>query len=586
MKRQFNKDFYQVQSQQWKKNIVLLFILIIFYFFAIGFVTSIFLLSFGLFFSGFGFFSGNFFIKLFITISILSVAISLFHLYDARKFGAQFIRRRLGAKSPDSKDRYHKRFINTLEEMRIAGGLPKVQPYIIPTYAINSMALIEADKSPSVIVTEGLLADFTRDELQAVIAHELAHILRGDAFFITLACSLANFFERLRQAVEPEMASSGGIPPKQKATGGGLLLYLALTLSSIIMHLISTFISREREILADAAAVELSRNPKALAQAIYKAHVKNSFVGEFNLTYSPLFIVPPHSRGKDDSFFNNIFNSHPPLIRRICLLTDMIPTTPAAIINEVMEIQKTREKSRVVLHSPEEKLQKKLSFVEPPHALPSPKEGKIWLIRTPKGKWEGPHTLEELVYLRSFSPLIWIKNIQEQIEAPARDFPQVKNALVCIGKKKHLNPAKQNLCPRCNIPLKESYYEGVAIKFCPKCLGKLIDSAVMSRIITRKEVNFSDYLEQKAKRFQKKYMANPFLIRKITGEKSKNILCPNCGAKMLLRPYTYYYVIPVDKCLSCQKIWFDTDEMEILQLLIEEKLTPYINITIKDNKRI
>jgi len=67
-------------------------------------------------------------------------------------------------------------------------------------------------------------------------------------------------------------------------------------------------------------------------------------------------------------------------------------------------------------------------------------------------------------------------------------------------------------------------------------------------------------------------MANPFLIRKITGEKSKNILCPNCGAKMLPRPYTYYYVIPVNKCLSCQKIWFDTDEMEILQFIIEEKL--------------
>ncbi|MEA2005432.1 MAG: hypothetical protein U9O50_04135 [Acidobacteriota bacterium] len=46
----------------------------------------------------------------------------------------------------------------------------------------------------------------------------------------------------------------------------------------------------------------------------------------------------------------------------------------------------------------------------------------------------------------------------------------------------------------------------------------------------------------------------------------------NCGAKMLPRPYTYYYVIPVNKCLSCQKIWFDTDEMEILQFLIEEKL--------------
>lgn len=88
--------------------------------------------------------------------------------------------------------------------MRIASGLPQVNSYIIPSFAINSMALIESNGTPAVAVTEGLLADSTRDELQAVAAHELAHISRGDAFYVTLVCSLANFLEKIMEAIELE----------------------------------------------------------------------------------------------------------------------------------------------------------------------------------------------------------------------------------------------------------------------------------------------------------------------------------------------------------------------------------------------
>jgi Zn-finger nucleic acid-binding protein len=58
---------------------------------------------------------------------------------------------------------------------------------------------------------------------------------------------------------------------------------------------------------------------------------------------------------------------------------------------------------------------------------------------------------------------------------------------------------------------------------------------------------------------------------KIDMKNSAHIYCPNCGHKMLPRPFNYHYVVPVDKCLSCQKIWFDRDELEVLQILIEER---------------
>jgi len=179
--------------------------------------------------------------------------------------------------------------------------------------------------------------------------------------------------------------------------------------------------------------------------------------------------------------------------------------------------------------------------------------------------------MEELLFLRIFTPMIWIKNLQEGIKAPAREFPQIRTALRNLAQKKPINPAKQNRCPRCRLPLGDDFYEGVAIKICRRCRGKLIDAGVMERIITRKEVAFSDYLIKKAKEFEQKFMQNPFITVKTIARRTFQIFCPKCGSRMLPRPYTYQYIIPVDKCLSCYKIWFDTDELEILQILTEKK---------------
>jgi Zn-dependent protease with chaperone function/Zn-finger nucleic acid-binding protein len=570
MRKKPGQDFYEIQKKQWIKSLFLFFVLIIFYFLAVGFVSFILVICLGIFIRGEGFPSQDLLKTLFLVNSAVSIIIASFHFFDARKFGANFILKRLGAEQPDISDRYHRQFVNTVDEMRIASGLPKVRPYIFPTFAINSMALIQPDNTPVVAVTEGLLSEFTRDELQAVVAHELAHIIRGDAFYLTLVCSLANLFERVRDALEPENIQADG---KYRTKGGGAapyLVYFAVTLSAIVMHGLSTLISRQREILADAAAVELSRNPRALARAIYKADVKNSFVGDFNLTYSPLFIVPPESRGESGGFLSRLFNSHPPLMERIKLLANMIPTRPGNIIREIWEIQKSRRKARSVLLSLEERMEKSGLPSSQPEDI-APEEGKVWAIHDPKGNWQGPFALEELLFLPHFTPMRWIKNLQEDVEATAKEFPQIRNALRNIGKKKPINPAKQNRCPRCRVTLIESFYEGIPAKICPACQGKLVDSALMNRVIARKEVGFSEQLIQKAQEFKENFLLNPFQRKKINLEKSPKIFCPNCGYRMVTRPYNYQYIIPVDKCFSCNKIWFDSDELEILQILIEKR---------------
>lgn len=565
-------DFYEIQRKQRRKSVFLILFLFLFYFFAIGFISVVFVVSFGFILSKEALLSADFLKKLLLFDAVVSIIIATFHYVDARRFGAIFILKRLDARSPDLSDRYHQRFTNTVDEMRIASGMPKVIPHVIPSFAVNSMAVISADDTPNVLVTEGLLAEFTRDEIQAVVAHELAHILRGDTFYITLVCSLANFFERLRQAIEPDTPYHRH---HSQARGGGavahFMVYLAVFASNIIMHLLSTLISRQREILADAAAVELSRNPKALGRAIYKAHLKNSFVGDFNVTYSPLFIVPPESTGgESDGFFARLFNSHPPLMRRIRLLANMLKTRPARIIQEVWEIQKKREKARTLVSSREETIPKEASSTAQPEERPE-EEGKVWSVQDRRGNWEGPYSLDGLLSARSFFPLAKVKNLQEDIEARAREFPQIRDAIRKIRKRQFIDPGKQNKCPRCGVPLQSGYYEGVPIKICPQCGGKLVDSTFKERIITRKELKFSDHLIRKAREFKENFMRRPFQIKKIAFEKAEKISCPNCGSRMVPRPYSLHYVIPVDKCLSCHKVWFDADELEILQILIEER---------------
>lgn len=561
-------DFYAVQRRQWQKTLFLFLILMVFYSLFIGLLSSAALITLGFFVEDLTFFSQNNLTVFLLVVLVLSFMIAAFHFYDAKMFGARFIRKRLQARAPDKSDRYHQRFINTVEEIRIAGGLPEVSAYILPIFAVNSLALMERNNQPSVLVTEGLLADFTRDELQSVVSHELAHILRGDTFYITLVCSLANFFEKIRQALEPEDTSPAFISKRSSRGGGPLLLYLATTISSIFMHLLSTLISRQREILADAAAVELCRTPKALARSIYKAHMKNSFVGDFIETYSPLYIVPPESKGITDGFFSRLFNSHPPLMSRIERLAVMANTSSRNIIGEIFEIQKNREKARLILDSGETRV---ASSEEPSKEDDAFQEDKIWAIRSPKGKWLGPMSLEETLYHKTFSPLIWTMNIPEGIEAPAREFPQIQFALRHLWHKRPVRSSRHNRCPRCRISFHDVFYEGVPVKHCPGCEGKLVDSKVMDRLISRKEIGFSPRLKEIAEEFRSRYMFNPIRTIKINASRSPVIFCPSCGSKMLPRPYSYHYVLPVDKCLHCGKIWFDMDELEILQVLIEDR---------------
>ncbi len=492
-------DFYEIQKRQGAKSLVVFALLLAFYIFAFGGLILIGWTAIGALGGRLPFHSPGFWTKFWMIDAAVSVFVALLQYYDARKFGGSYILKRLAARPPERSDRYHLAMENAVEEIRLAAGLPKVKTYVLPDWAVNSLAVIEADGTPAVAVTEGLLADFARDEMEAVAAHEIAHIARGDAFLLTFVCAMANFFERIREMFEPDFGEAA-VPGTRRAQAGGSVVAAFASLSSLVVRMLGVLISRERELLADAAAVELGRSPAALARAIYKADVNNSFVGDFNQTYGPLFIVPPKAKGEVQDAAGSWTSTHPPVARRMAVLAEMAHTTPEAIVAQIGDMRRDRDGAKLVFPAYEE-------------------------IHRGAAPPAGP---------------------------PA-------SAAASIG-----------LCPRCRVPLADTLYEGVPILICRQCLGKLVGRDVMDRILARTEIGFSPALLRKAINLNLNLKRNPLKSQMRLDRTSDPAFCPACGYRLASRPYNYQYFIPVEKCLSCDRIWFDADELEILQILVEQ----------------
>ena len=151
------KDFYEVQKSQRVKSLALFFAVIAFYVVALGAIALALVLSFGLLLARGTFGAPHFWVRFMIFDLAAATVVAVLHFLDAKRNGPRYILKRLQAAVPDPADRYHKQFLGTLDGIRIAAGLPRVNGYVLPSFAINSLALIEGDGTPAVAVTEGLL---------------------------------------------------------------------------------------------------------------------------------------------------------------------------------------------------------------------------------------------------------------------------------------------------------------------------------------------------------------------------------------------------------------------------------------------
>jgi heat shock protein HtpX len=262
------------------------------------------------------YFAGVYYGDFTITIGALvgSFLYALFSYFGSAKAALTFN----GAKEIQKQD--DPRLWRTVENLAITEGLPMPKVYIIEDTGLNAFATGRDPKHASVAVTTGLLHALDDNELQGVMAHELAHVKNYDIRVSIVVFGLVSVISILAD-IFIRMSLFGG-SRRDEREGGNIMLFLgiiAMILAPIVAVLIQSAISRKREYLADATGALTTRYPEGLASALEKIKAGGSATKRQNTSTAHLFFANP-MKGKS---MMSLFSTHPPVDDRIAKLRTM-----------------------------------------------------------------------------------------------------------------------------------------------------------------------------------------------------------------------------------------------------------------------
>jgi heat shock protein HtpX len=217
---------------------------------------------------------------------------------------------------------------NLLENLCISRGIPTPKLQILETDALNAYASGMHEKQYRIAVTRGLIKTLDRDEMEAVLAHELSHIRNGDVRLMVIAIVIAGVITLVGELVFRNLGyvrldrggSSGRSDSKGNKGGAILAILLAMVIIFVawFLSLVIRFaLSRSREYLADAGAVELTKNPDALIRALRKIE------GKSEMPAVPSGIMEMCIENKHDSIAD-MFSTHPSVDARVAKLTGLM----------------------------------------------------------------------------------------------------------------------------------------------------------------------------------------------------------------------------------------------------------------------
>jgi heat shock protein HtpX len=209
-----------------------------------------------------------------------------------------------------------KQLHNVVEELSIASGLPKPRVMIVDDTAPNAFATGRNPEHGVIAVTTGLLEKMDREQLEAIIGHELAHIANRDILVGTLAASLTGLVMFLAD-ISLRVGSGGR---KRNSDGGPVMLIIALAvliLAPIGALLLRASVSRRREWLADVSSAELTRNPAGMRRALESLAKDSTQISRVSPSTSALWIEEPNPREGAISWMTKMYATHPPLHERI-----------------------------------------------------------------------------------------------------------------------------------------------------------------------------------------------------------------------------------------------------------------------------
>jgi heat shock protein HtpX len=231
--------------------------------------------------------------------------------------------------------RHDPQLFNVVEELSIAAGTPMPRVYLIDDPALNAFATGRDPEHGAVAITTGLRKKLSRDQLAGVMAHEISHIRNYDIRFAMLMGTMVGLIVFACDAFWRVMWFGGRSGSSSRSSGKGgnaavaIIMVIAVVLALIapmLAMLIRFAVSRQREYLADASAVELTRYPQGLIGALEKLGASKEPLKAANRATAHLYVVSPlrHARKGRGHEASSVFRTHPPLHERIERLRALI----------------------------------------------------------------------------------------------------------------------------------------------------------------------------------------------------------------------------------------------------------------------
>jgi heat shock protein HtpX len=223
----------------------------------------------------------------------------------------QMILRVVGAEEASKQE--YKQYHDLVEGLTIASGTPMPDLYVQDKEEINAFATGRKPEDGKICVTKGALNYLEKDELEGVLAHELAHIKNHDILFMTIAVALIGVVSILSEILLHSFFWGGNDDAPPWAIGAGIVLAI---LAPISARMVQLAMSRKREYLADASGAKMTRYPEGLASALEKISGQDKKM-DVNKAVSHLYFSNPFSSKK------SFFSTHPPIEKRIERLRNM-----------------------------------------------------------------------------------------------------------------------------------------------------------------------------------------------------------------------------------------------------------------------
>ncbi|MEA2649097.1 MAG: heat shock protein HtpX [Candidatus Binataceae bacterium] len=240
----------------------------------------------------------------------------------------------------------HAMVLDVINEMAIAARMPPPKPYLIDDPSPNAFATGRDPAHSVICVTQGLVDQMDREEIQGVIGHEMSHVADYDIRTMMMIAVMVGGIAMLSDFVYRWMffggfggrRSSNNDRDNQSAMLITLAVIILAAVAPLFSQLLAMAVSRQREYLADASSVEFTRNPRALLRALEHIAKIESPLKQGTAGTAHLFIVNPREglRDDNDGFFANLFSTHPPLSKRIARLQALLGTASATTIGSAV----------------------------------------------------------------------------------------------------------------------------------------------------------------------------------------------------------------------------------------------------------